>query len=311
MSETNLLIPAFEEWFGVGNGFATIVEARQFATSVLGEPVLPETPQAKLVDESLERALVRVARATVQTNLDRESVFDQLVNLYERQPTLGTRSSTSVLQQAYSTPLPIATLAATLVGITTESTVYEPTAGNGALLLHTNPAHVTVNELNPERATELQHQGYTVTRHNAVNYRPPQLHDIVITNPPFGSVSEGGSTKRFQTEKYITTQIDHAIALQALQAMKPNGRAVLILGGKLGDDEEKRSDRYHTRESRAFFYTLYQTYNVTDHFSIWGSLYRKQGAGFPIDLIVIDGQGKSQRSLPAADVLVCQQINSG
>ncbi|MBD1845698.1 bifunctional DNA primase/polymerase [Cyanobacteria bacterium FACHB-63] len=115
-------------------------------------------------------------------------------------------------------------------------------------------------------------------------------------------MSENGSTKRFQVGKLITTQIDHAISLQALQAMKPDGKAVLILGGKLGDDEERRSDRYHTRESRAFFYTLYQTYNVTDHFSIWGSLYRKQGAGFPIDLIIIEGQGKSQRSLPAADV---------
>lgn len=302
MSQTHLLIPAFEEWFRSGNRFTTIVEARQFAASVLQTPVLPGTAIAKLVDESIERALVRVARKIVQTNSDPESVFDQLVDLYQRQPTLGTRSSTSVLQQAYSTPLPIASLAASLVGITPKSTVYEPTAGNGALLLHTNPTRVTANELNEERSIELRNQGYRVTQHNAVHYLPSQLHDIVITNPPFGSVTEGGSTKRYQLGKLITTQIDHAIALQALQSMKPDGKAVLILGGKLGDDEERRSDRYHTRESRAFFYSLYQSYNVTDHFSIWGSLYRKQGAGFPIDLIVIEGQGQSSRSLPAADV---------
>jgi hypothetical protein len=302
MSQPHLLIPAFEEWFQSGNRFNTIVQARQYASAVLGEPVLSGTAIAKFVEEAIERSLVRVARGIAQTNPDPEAVFDQLVDLYQRQPTLGTRSSTSVLQQAYSTPLPIASLTATLIGITTESTVYEPTAGNGALLLHTNPALVTANELNPQRAADLQDQGYKVTQHNAVTYRPSQLHDVVITNPPFGSVLESGSTKRFQTGKLITTQVDHAIALQALQAMKPDGKAVLILGGKLGDDEERRSDRYHTRESRAFFYTLYQTYNVTDHFSIWGSLYRKQGAGFPIDLIVIEGQGKSARSLPAADV---------
>ncbi|MBD1845696.1 hypothetical protein H6F89_20250 [Cyanobacteria bacterium FACHB-63] len=162
MSQTHLLIPAFEEWFREGKRFATIVEARQFAASVLETPVAPGTAIAKFVDESIERSLVRIARGIAQANPDREAVFDQLVDLYQRQPTLGTRSSTSVLQQAYSTPLPIASLAATLIGITSESTVYEPTAGNGALLLHTNPDHVTANELNPERATELQHQGYTV-----------------------------------------------------------------------------------------------------------------------------------------------------
>jgi hypothetical protein len=309
MSQTHLLIPAFEEWFREGKRFSTIVEARQLAASVLGEPVLPGTAVAplpvgfaKFVDESIERSLVRVARAIVQAHSNPEFIFDQLVDLYQRQPTLGTRSSTSVLQQAYSTPLPIASLAATLIGITEQSTVYEPTAGNGALLLHTTPALVTANELNEERANELRNQGYSTTQHNAVTYRPSHLHDLVITNPPFGSVSEGGKTKRFQIGKLITTQIDHTIALRALQAMKPDGKAVLILGGKLGDDEDRRSERYHTRESRAFFYTLYQTYNVTDHFSIWGSLYRKQGAGFPIDLIVIEGQGKSERSLPAADV---------
>ncbi len=226
MSQTNLLIPAFEEWFRAGNHFATIVEARQYATSVLGEPVLPGTPHAKFVDESIERSLVRVAREIVHAHSDPESLFDQLVDLYQRQPTLGTCSSTSVLQQAYSTPLPIASLAATLIGITTESTVYEPTAGNGALLLHTSPAHVTAHELNPERAAELRNQGYTVSQHNAIDYLPLQLHDVVITNPPFGSISENGSTQRFQTGKYITTQIDHAIALQALQAMKPDGKAV-------------------------------------------------------------------------------------
>lgn len=84
--------------------------------------------------------------------------------------------------------------------------------------------------------------------------------------------------------------------------MKDDGKAVLILGGKLGTDEDKRSDRDNTKESRAFYYTLYNAYNVIEHISIWGDLYRKQGAGFPIDLIVISGRGKSARSLPAAAV---------
>ncbi len=300
MTDPSLLISAFEDWFRAGKGFDTIVQARRFASAFLGQPVLPGTAQAKIVDESIEQALIRVAQLLIQP--DSEQTYDRLVELYQRQPTLGTRSSTSVLQQAYSTPLPIASLAATLVGINSQTTVYEPSAGNGALLLHTNPANVTANELNPARANDLRRQGYTVTQENAANYLPSQLHDVVIMNPPFGSLSDERGVQRFHTGQYLTTQIDHAIALNALKAMKPDGKAVLILGGKLGMDEDRRSDRYNSRESRAFYYTLYNAYNVTEHISIWGDLYRKQGAGFPIDLILISGRGKAERLLPAADV---------
>jgi hypothetical protein len=41
---------------------------------------------------------------------------------------------------------------------------------------------------------------------------------------------------------------------------------------------------------------------VTDHFTVAGELYERQGAGWPVDVIVIDGRGKSERSLPAVDV---------
>uniref|UniRef100_A0A0C1N4W2 Uncharacterized protein n=1 Tax=Tolypothrix bouteillei VB521301 TaxID=1479485 RepID=A0A0C1N4W2_9CYAN len=92
-------------------------------------------------------------------------------------------------------------------------------------------------------------------------------------------MDESGRVKLFNLGRYSTTQIDHAIALNALKVMKPEGRAVLILGGKLGGDAE-RSSRYNSRSSRAFYFTLYQEYNVIHHFSIWGDLYRRQGAGF-------------------------------
>ncbi len=90
--------------------------------------------------------------------------------------------------------------------------------------------------------------------------------------------------------------------------MEDDGRALLILGGKLGVDEERRSERYNTLESRGFFYALYQQYAVTQHIFIWGDLYRKQGAGFPIDLIVIEGRGRSERPLPAADVPIIYKL---
>jgi len=49
-----------------------------------------------------------------------------------------------------------------------------------------------------------------------------------------------------------------------------------------------------------FYRWLYKDagYKVSDHFSIAGSLYRRQGTSFPIDVIVIEGRGETQLKLP-------------
>ena len=301
---TSPFIAALVDYLQSGGSFATITEARAFAAEHLGQPVLPGSPLAKTVDEAIEAALVRVAQHIVASADTPHAAYRQLVDLHDRQPALNVRSSTSVAQQAYSTPLPIAYLASTLAEIDPTTTVYEPSAGHGALLLGGGQA--AVNELNPARAADLREQGYTVTEFDASAFVPAALHDVVIANPPFGTVTEvDGRTKSFFLPEFApfrTTQIDQAIALKSLKAMKPDGRAVLILGGKLGVEEDKRSDRYNTQDARAFYYTLYQNFGVIDHFSIWGDLYKKQGAGFPIDVIVIAGRGASLRPLPAAEV---------
>ena len=295
---------SFQQSLLQGKHYARITDARLQAETILGESIAPGSPLAKIVDEAIEAAVVRTARILIKQSETTHQAYDRLVNLLERQPNLSVRSSTSVLQQAYSTPIPIAYLASVLADINSETTVYEPTAGNGALLIAANPAKVIANEINADRFAELSTQGYRqLTQKNAIEYRPQEPVDRVICNPPFGSILDANQhTQRFQLYDIWTTQIDQAIALNALSILKDEGRAVLILGGKQGSDEALRSDRYNTRESRAFYYILYNHYNVTQHFSIWGDLYRKQGAGFPIDLVVIQGRGKSQRSLPAVEV---------
>jgi hypothetical protein len=299
------LVQHFTEHFLRGESFQTINTARWLAAEILGEPVTPGSPLTKLVDESIEAALVRTARSLVENSATPNEAYDRLVDLHQRQPVLGVRSSTSISQQAYSTPLSIAYLASILADITPEHSVYEPTAGHGALLITADKNNTTVNELNPDRATDLRAQGYFVTEQDAIAYQPERLHDRIICNPPFGAAKHtNGKIKHLELpgNRRGTTQIDQVIALRALEVMKPEGKAVLILGGKLGDDPATRSERYNSLESRGFFRVLYNQYNVTQHFSIWGSLYRKQGAGFPIDLIVIAGKGKSELLLPAARV---------
>ena len=169
MSEREKLVALFAADFNQGRSYRTIVEARQQASAELGQTVQPGTALAKLVDECVEAGLTLAAREIVKRTSTPEQAYEQLVDLHERQPTLGVRSSTSVRQQAYSTVLPIAYLAANLAGIDETTRVYEPTAGHGALLLNADPAKVTVNELNPERAADLRGQGFSVSEHDATS----------------------------------------------------------------------------------------------------------------------------------------------
>ena len=302
MSQQDQLAELFAAEFLAGKSYASIVEARSQAAQLLNQPVHPGTPLAKLVDESVEAGLVRAARTIIGQSEDPLKTYTALIDLTDRQPRLAVRSSTSVKQQAYSTPLPLAYLAANRAGITDKSTVYEPSAGHGALVLSATPENCTVNELNPDRAEDLRRQGFTVTEQDASTFLPERLHDVVIANPPFGRTKgDNGRAKRFQLpgNPRGTSQIDHAIAMQALKAMKPDGHAVLILGGKPETDPMERAEAYNTLESRGFFYPLYQQYNVAQHFTVSGDLYKKQGAGWPLDVIVIEGKGKSQQPLPS------------
>ena len=299
------LIKAFQQQLLEGRTYVRIGEARREASALLGQPIRPGDPLTKVVDEAMEKAVVRTAKQLVDSSDTSHQAYDRMVDLMTRQPNLSVRTSTSVLQQAYSTPVPIAYLASTLAGIAPNTSVYEPTAGNGALLIDADPTKVIANELNSDRHDELTQRGYAqLTQHDATSYSPGQkIVDVVITNPPFGSVKgENGKRRHFPIGDTWSAQVDHGIAMTALAAMKDEGKAVLILGGKRGVEEEYRSERYNSRESRGFFYTLYGQYNVTDHFSLDGDLYRKQGAGFPIDVVVIEGRGKSARPLPAAAV---------
>jgi len=303
--ERSRLVKEFGAFFSNGERFDSIAKARHFASDVLGRVLAPGTPDMKAVDECIERGLVHTARDIVQSGENPLETFDRLVELHERQPNLSVRTSTSILQQAYSTPLPIAYLAGVMAGIDPGKTVYEPTAGNGALLLLADPAKTITNEINPERAEALRAQGFNPTEFDATTSRPGRNSvDVVITNPPFGSIRDGNNQPRWFAEGPLrTTQIDHVIALNALKEMKEDGQGVLILGGKLGNDEA-RSERYNSQLSRGFFRYLYKDagFKVVDHFSIAGSLYSKQGAGFPIDIILIGGKGTTDRKLPAVEL---------
>jgi len=283
---------AIADHFLEGNEFGNINAARMFLTNKFNVDARPGTEGAKKADEAIEAGIVIAARQIVKDGKNPQDIFDKLVDLYDRQPNLSVRSSTSVANQAYSTPAPLAYVASELAGITNKTSVLEPTAGNGMLLIAANPDKVTANELDKGRFEALKSimPGADITQGNALEMDiENNAFDVVIANPPFGKAGE-------------ISNIDHDIVLKSLVGMKEDGRAVLIVGGVQATTEEGRREGYRGRAKRDFYYELYNLYNVVDHFTAGGNMYAKQGTTYPVDVIVIDGVGKSSRDLPAADL---------
>lgn len=258
----------------------------------------------KEAQEALEAALVLRAKYLIGQNneyrdahggdrmFDQQN-FDALLSLYNMQPALNLQTSTSAQNQAYSTPAPLAYVAARLADIRYggNQRVYEPTAGNGMLLITTRQKDdgVQANELDPKRAAMLRAIGFrNVTENDATQPNTPaQLGewDRVIANPPFGDYEET------RIDGYKLGRIEHVISARALQRMADNGRAALILAANKKAGEISGTER-------VFFNWLYSNYNVTSHFEVSGDLYKKQGAGWPVRLIVINGRKASEAVSP-------------
>lgn len=291
---------AFVEAFARGDGFRSIVAARTLASSVIGRPL--EVTDYLMMEEAIEAAVVIEARRIVAETAP-DATYEALVDLYSRQPILGERVPEKMRFQAYSTPAPLAYVASRLAGIGANTRVLEPTAGNGMLLIGADPANAQANELQPHRAKQLRAvlgSTATVTESDAtqMTFAP---FDSLITNPPFGALTDQDTQDKTVWPLGVTTtnQIDHAIAWRALEAMPNDGRAVLILGGvkkQLAGEDRKRA--YQERAKTTFFKQVYDTYNVVDHFTVAGSLYQRQGAAWPVDVVVIDGRAASSRDYP-------------
>jgi hypothetical protein len=46
-----------------------------------------------------------------------------------------------------------------------------------------------------------------------------------------------------------------------------------------------------------WFRWVYDNWNVTHHFAVDGAMYARQGAAFPVDLLVLNGRGKTPDNL--------------
>ncbi|MCC7302775.1 MAG: strawberry notch family protein [Bacteroidia bacterium] len=238
-----------------------------------------------LVKELTELAIVRRARVLAHAQGAVRERYASIVELYKNQVNLSHRTSQSILLQQYSTPAPIGFLAGIFVGADKGISVFEPSAGNGLLTIAGIQQNIIVNELDNTRRENLQTQGFKqVLSRDATKPFPEfyQKMNAVITNPPFGTLDT-----EIMFDTFPIKTLDHLMALRALDCMKHNGKAAIIIGGHTQWDEK---GRIQAGKNRIFFNYLYSRYNVVDVINIDGSLYSRQGTSFDVRLILIDGR---------------------
>ena len=231
----------------------------------------------------------------------------QMTEFWNRlQPTYVFADSSKMLYRQYSTPGPIAAIIAQYTKMDIAQRIFEPSAGNGLLVLGADPTKTHVNEIDPTRIQSLQHQQFkTVTMHYASQPLPGTLDnwfDVMVTNPPFSSWEETERKKLEIIDRYFDGQeslarylrLEHVMCAIGLQTLKKTGRAALIILNHQYFDEEGRIKRY-----RPFFNWLYRHYNVEDIINLNGyKLYNKQGAVTKMMLILINGRKSKPGGIP-------------
>ncbi|MBO9565533.1 MAG: strawberry notch C-terminal domain-containing protein [Niastella sp.] len=243
-----------------------------------------------LIKELTELAIVRCARYIAGLSLSMVQKYEKIVDLYSRQAILSHRTSQSILLQQYSTPAPIAYLAGIFCRLDdlhfTGGLAFEPSAGNGLLTIAAKPGNVFVNEIDNVRNNNLKVQGFAkVMRLDAtIPFKGYERRfTAVITNPPFGTLQQP-----VDYEGYKITTLEQLMSLRALDTMADNGKAAIIIGGHTRWDD---LGRMQAGRNRIFFNYLYSRYHVQDVININGKkLYTRQGTGFDVRLILIDGR---------------------
>lgn len=272
---------------GFKHKFNGIVELRKIAERV-GLKDIKDTD----LQELAETAIVKRARGIASSESTNDAVkFERIKTLYENQPSLNQRDSERVMKQQYSTPAPYAFLADMYVkgnGKVIESAL-EPSAGNGMLTIGLPMDKVHVNDIDAQRLANLRRQGFkNVTSQDGTQPFKVKPVDIVITNPPFGSAT----TRDY--DGYKISSLEGQMAINALESMKGDGRAAIIIGG----NTEYAKNGSLKPKDKAFLGYLYSHYNVEDVINVDGSLYAKQGTSYPTRIILINGRRLNENAFP-------------
>lgn len=279
------------------NRIQTVLSMGEFKTGIAGMRKIAENCGLEGVkdtdlQELVETAIVGMARRYATSNAMSDDVkFAKIKLLYNRQPSLNQRDSERVMKQQYSTPAPYAFLADMYVkgkGKVIDSAL-EPSAGNGMLTIGLPMDKVHVNDIDAQRLANLRRQGFkNVTSQDGTQPFADKDVDVVVTNPPFGSATPK------EYDGYKISSLEGQMAINALDSMKDDGRAAIIIGGKT---EYAKNGSLNPKD-KAFLGYLYSHYNVEDVINVDGGLYAKQGTSYPTRIILINGRRLNENAFP-------------
>ena len=279
------------------NRIQTVLSMGEFKTGIAGMRKIAEDCGLEGVkdtdlQELVETAVVGMARRYATSKAMSDDVkFAKIKLLYNRQPSLNQRDSERVMNGQFSTPAPYAFVADMYVkgnGKVIESAL-EPSAGNGMLTIGLPMDKVHVNDIDAQRLENLRRQGFkNVTSQDGTQPFEDKDVDVVVTNPPFGSAI----LKEY--DGYKISSLEGQMAINALESMKDDGRAAIIIGGKT---EYAKNGSLNPKD-KAFLGYLYSHYNVEDVINVDGSLFAKQGTTFPTRIILINGRRLNENAFP-------------
>lgn len=282
----NKFIDAVKLQLAFGRKIKSIIELRKIAERH-GLKDIKDTD----LQELAEVAIVMKARGIASSASTNDAKkFELIKKLYENQPSLNQRDSERVMKQQYSTPAPYAFLADMYVkaGMEVKSAL-EPSAGNGMLTIGLPKDAVHVNDIDAQRLANLQRQGFkNITSQDGTQPFADKDVDVVVTNPPFGSATPK------EYDGYKISSLEGQMAINALESMKDNGRAAIIIGGKT---EYAKNGSLNPKDKALLGY-LYSHYNVEDVINVDGSLYAKQGTTYPTRIILINGRRYDENAYP-------------
>lgn len=263
------------------------------------------------MQELVELAMTNETRLIAESYINGDATkqkqgYDTIVDMYNMQPLLNARDSTRFERQQYSTPTPFGYVMGQFVkdGKTVES-VLEPSAGNGALTIVFPVNTVHVNDIDERRLENLRTLGYAqVTNQDALIPFEGSV-DAVLTNPPFGSTT----AKEFDDGQIKISSLEGLMAINALESMKDNGRAAIVIGG---NTSYRDNGAMQSKDMKLFAY-LYSHYNVVDVINLNGDMYKRNGTKYDVRIILINGRKTGPFKLiapPVKSKARAEQINS-
>ena len=258
--------------------------------------------------QACELAVVLSARQIAHNGQSIAQRFSAMKDLYGQQVTVRPLDTQSKILQQYSTPCPLAFLLGEFVGKNDQfwnGRILEPSAGNGLLTVAFPESQVVVNEIDEIRIANLKQLHFvSVSSEDASNEAAMQKFGNnfrgVITNPPFAKLADKDKIER---HGWPINTLDYKMAVLALDRMADNGKAAIIVGGKMWNSywkplSERSEKQVLFGQWKTFLGYLYAQYNVVDVIYINGdNIYRKQGTTYPIVAILVDGRHEYNESV--------------